>query len=270
MDAAPRWEFDMEKGNAYRPERAPDRFAVDSCGRCHSAGENFADPRPDLLLTDYRRPTLLRAPHYFPDGQIRGEVYSWGSFLQSRMYHEGVVCGDCHDAHGLTTPGDLACAKCHLASQYQNRRHHGHRRGQGGDSCVDCHMPARTYWQVDVRHDHSLRIPRPDLSAKLGTPNTCTGCHPEKDDAWAMRSMDQWYGKRWRERPEWGTALAGQEPAALRTLLNDGRMPAIVRATAAVLLAETVGGAAAADLDAVATEDPLLRQGLERARAALD
>ncbi len=30
---------------------------------------------------------------------------------------------------------------------------------------------------VDARHDHSLRVPRPDLSLKLDTPNACTGCH---------------------------------------------------------------------------------------------
>ena len=37
-------------------------------------------------------------------------------------------------------------------------------------ACASCHMPARTYMVVDRRHDHSFRIPRPDLSARLGTP----------------------------------------------------------------------------------------------------
>ena len=32
-------------------------------------------------------------------------------------------------------------------------------------------MPARTYMIVDPRHDHSLRIPRPDLTVTLGVQN---------------------------------------------------------------------------------------------------
>ncbi len=30
---------------------------------------------------------------------------------------------------------------------------------------------------VDPRRDHSLRVPRPDLSVSLGTPNACSSCH---------------------------------------------------------------------------------------------
>ena len=44
-------------------------------------------------------------------------------------------------------------------------------------TCASCHMPARTYMVVDQRHDHSFRVPRPDLSVKLGTPNACNDCH---------------------------------------------------------------------------------------------
>src|SRR5205807_5929242 len=34
-----------------------------------------------------------------------------------------------------------------------------------------------TYMDVDPRRDHSFRVPRPDLSVRLGTPNACTRCH---------------------------------------------------------------------------------------------
>ena len=33
---------------------------------------------------------------------------------------------------------------------------------------------------VDRRHDHGFRVPRPDVSAKLGTPNACNDCHGDK------------------------------------------------------------------------------------------
>ena len=32
----------------------------------------------------------------------------------------------------------------------------------------------------DYRHDHSFRVPRPDQSAKYGTPNTCNTCHADR------------------------------------------------------------------------------------------
>jgi predicted Zn-dependent protease len=50
-------------------------------------------------------------------------------------------------------------------------------------------MPATTYMGVDARRDHSMRIPRPDLSLVLGTPNACTGCHSDRDDAWALDAL---------------------------------------------------------------------------------
>jgi tetratricopeptide (TPR) repeat protein len=53
-------------------------------------------------------------------------------------------------------------------------------------------MPARTYMGVDDRRDHSMRIPRPDLSIMAGTPNACTGCHDDQDDEWALAALDEW------------------------------------------------------------------------------
>ena len=47
-------------------------------------------------------PALLDEGLYHPDGQILDEVYVWGSFVQSKMYRNGVKCGDCHDPHSLS------------------------------------------------------------------------------------------------------------------------------------------------------------------------
>ena len=41
-------------------------------------------------------------------------------------------------------------------------------------------MPESVYMGIDRRRDHSIRIPRPDLSQKIKSPNACTGCHIEK------------------------------------------------------------------------------------------
>jgi len=47
---------------------------------------------------------------------------------------------------------------------------------------------------VDPRHDHSMRIPRPDLSVKTGVPNACNNCHQDKDASWSQSKTSEWYG----------------------------------------------------------------------------
>jgi tetratricopeptide (TPR) repeat protein len=155
---------------------------LQTCAPCHSrrgvlaggfkAGDQFCD---------HFSLELLRDDTYYADGQIKDEVYVYGSFVQSRMYHKGVRCTDCHDPHSLKLkhPGNETCTSCHqhTAGKYDVPSHHHHVPGTAGAMCVNCHMPERTYMDVDPRRDHSLRVPRPDLSVKLGTPNACSGCH---------------------------------------------------------------------------------------------
>jgi tetratricopeptide (TPR) repeat protein len=47
---------------------------------------------------------------------------------------------------------------------------------------------------VDRRHDHSFRVPRPDVSARLGTPNACNDCHTDKTAEWAATAVERWHG----------------------------------------------------------------------------
>src|SRR5262249_39796794 len=130
---------------------------------------------------------LPRDGLYFADGQIREEVFEIGSFLQSRMASKGVVCSDCHDPHTarLKAEGNALCVQCHAAETFDTAKHHFHPAGTPGAQCVPGHMPTRTYMVVDVRRDHGLAIPRPDLSDRLGTPNPCVQCHPGRSNAWA-------------------------------------------------------------------------------------
>ena len=50
-------------------------------------------------------------------------------------------------------------------------------------------MPPAIYMGIDARRDHSLRIPRPDLSVSLGVPNACNGCHRDRDAVWAVNEL---------------------------------------------------------------------------------
>jgi hypothetical protein len=109
-------------------------------------------------------PSLLVDGLYHADGQIDDEVYVYGSFLQSKMYAAGVTCSDCHEPHSLElrAPGNGVCAQCHLPAKYDRKSHHFHEPGSEGASCAECHMPPKNYMVVDPRHDHSMRIPRPE------------------------------------------------------------------------------------------------------------
>ncbi len=260
------WVMDMATGNAKRTVTRQSHAQVDTCAQCHARRlQIHDDDRPGQPLLDTLVPALLTQRLYHADGQILGEVYVYGSFVQSKMYREGVTCNDCHEPHGLTllAEGNALCAKCHLPDRYDSPKHHFHEAATPGASCVECHMPSRTYMVVDPRRDHSMRVPRPDLTLTLGTPNACTGCHADRSARWAADTVDGWYPAR---PPHYGTALhAGRTGApdagvALAALIADTDQPAIARATALSLLTPSAPGAWAATVEAgLGDTDPLVR-----------
>ena len=235
------WGLAAETG---KPRRQPPRAShiqTETCARCHSRrGRIWDEIKPGEPLHQGFRLALLEPDLYFPDGQIKDEVFVFGSFIQSRMYHQGVVCGDCHDAHSLRlqADGNAVCARCHLAPRYDAPEHHHHPAGSTGAACVACHMPQRFYMVVDERADHSLRVPRPDLSLKLGIPNACNGCHADKDAAWAATAVETWYPDPLHRSPHFGEALYAADHKApdatqrLLALAGDPARPAIARASA--------------------------------------
>lgn len=167
---------------------------IHACAPCHSRRRIIADGyTAGCNYYDYFANELLPAGVYHADGQILDEVYEVGSFFQSKMYHKGIRCTDCHNPHSgaLKHEGNKLCTSCHQHSpgKYDAFAHHHHQPGSTGSQCVECHMPHTTYMAVDARRDHSLRIPRPDLSVKLGTPNACTGCHIQPATIESMASM---------------------------------------------------------------------------------
>ncbi|MEZ6089988.1 MAG: ammonia-forming cytochrome c nitrite reductase subunit c552 [Pirellulaceae bacterium] len=157
---------------------------IESCAPCHSRRRVLQSGfQPGQRFCDFYEPELLTGQTYHDNGEILDEVYVYGSFIQSKMFHKGIRCSDCHDPHSLKLkqPGNATCTSCHAhpAGKYDTPSHHKHTPGTAGASCVECHMPETTYMAVDPRRDHSIRIPRPDLSVRLSTPNACTGCHLE-------------------------------------------------------------------------------------------
>ncbi|MEM9645619.1 MAG: multiheme c-type cytochrome, partial [Planctomycetota bacterium] len=175
--------WDRNHGYALAKLKGEDATAqLETCAPCHSRRAVLDDSfhGGDRYHDHYQLETLTEAT-YHDDGQIKDEVYVFGSFVQSKMYHKGIRCTDCHDPHSLKLkhPGNETCTSCHqhAAGKYDVPSHHHHEPGTAGAMCVNCHMPHTRYMAVDDRRDHSLRVPRPDLSVRLGTPNACSQCH---------------------------------------------------------------------------------------------
>jgi len=248
------------------------RVEIETCAPCHSRrsvvypnhrGGKRLPEGPAQKFLDYYIPALIDQPYYYPDGQVLGEDYVYGSFIQSKMYAKGVRCTDCHDPHTMRVkfvdpdgPRDKipnkVCTDCHMgmhpAGQYDTPSHHFHPdSSQPGTQCVDCHMPETPYMVVDPRRDHSMRSPRPDLTTSLGIPNACNGCHHDRSKGetpqWAEAKLREWYGER--DQPEHfayaidaGRRQAPEGEEKLRAVIKRTDVSAMVRAGALVLLGE--------------------------------
>ena len=235
------WTPVAETGNAQRSVPRQSAREIEMCARCHGRASRLSD---DYVYgkspLDTHRLAMLDDNLYWHDGQMRDEVYNWGSFAQSEMYAKGVTCSDCHDPHSLKLrkPGNLVCAQCHQPAKYDTTKHTHHADGTPGAACASCHMPTTTYMVVDPRHDHSMRIPRPDVSAKVAAPNACNNCHVKKSPQWAADAIHQWTGKaaesfqHFAEALHAGSAGAPGARGALLTVIDDMAQPAIARASA--------------------------------------
>ena len=228
------------------------RTEVEACGRCHARrseiSENWTPGR--WLYETHAIQSPLARDVYWPDGQIRDveEPYNYVPFKQSKMFAAGVTCSDCHNPHSgrQRLAGDSVCLQCHASETFSAEKHSHHEKTGAQPGCVSCHMPARTYMVVDRRHDHSLRIPRPDLSVKLGTPNACNDCHADKPAQWAADTVARWFGPDRKSFQNYGEAFeAGANDRAdaanlLAIVAGDRSAPAVARASALIALAPYV------------------------------
>ena len=167
------------------------------------------------------------------------------------MFAAGVTCSDCHDPHSakLRASGDGVCLQCHSSDKYATAAHSHHDAVKAPVACASCHMPTHTYMIIDRRHDHSFRIPRPDLSVKLSVPNACNDCHNDKSAEWAAPTIARWYGPNREGFQNYGEAFhaasADQSDAAklLAAVAADGDTPAFARASALTDLAPSLSPA---------------------------
>jgi predicted CXXCH cytochrome family protein len=264
------WPVDLKSGNASRSiAPATLRKEVETCGLCHARRGQFSEEwQPGKWLSETHAVSPIGRGLYYSDGQMLDEVYNYGSFKQSKMFAAGVTCSDCHEPHSakIRLPGDNVCLQCHAPDRYTAVTHHRHEGLNPGLTCTSCHMPVRTYMVVDQRHDHSFRIPRPDLSVRYGTPNACNDCHVDKSPAWTAAAIEEWHGSHRKGFQKFGPALhaawAGEKDAGslLAEIAADGQTPSIARASA---LAELGSRHANIDLSrsGLTDPDPMVRIG---------
>ena len=266
------WRHDHTTGNPQRSfPPALIRKEVETCGLCHARRSQFSEEwLPGRPLSDTHVVAPLARGLYEPDGQMRDEVYNYGSFKQSKMFAAGVTCSDCHEPHAakLRASTSGVCLQCHSPEKYAAASHSHHESANPPLDCASCHMPARTYMVIDRRHDHSFRIPRPDLSTKIATPNACNDCHTDRTAEWAAAAIDRWHGPTRKGFQNFAEAFhaawesQSDAGALLSHVAADQETPAFVRASALTELAPYLSaaniGLARAGLS---NPDPMVRIG---------
>jgi len=268
------WPIDPKSATGRRSLAAAGlRKEVETCGLCHARRASIHEHWiPGQPLSQTHIVEALARNTYHVDGQIRDveEPYNYTPFKQSKMFAAGVTCSDCHEPHGarLRSAGDGVCLQCHAPDRFADAKHHHHAEGDRAPGCISCHMPARTFMVVDRRHDHAFRIPRPDVSLALGTPNACNDCHRDKSPQWAARAIEQWFGPDRKGFQSYGPAFhaARTDQADAATLLaaiaGDRQIPAVARASALTELSSHVTPESVAlAKSALADSDPMVRIG---------
>ena len=212
---------------------------VEACAGCHSRRLQLSEHQAGKPFIDNYMPMLIEQPLYHNDGQIKDEVFVWGSFSQSKMFQAGVVCSNCHNAHSLQLKiqGNSLCTQCHSPSVYDNTEHHQHLSSSSGAQCVNCHMPDTPYMNIDNRRDHSFKIPRPSISKQTGSPDACTQCHTQKTQEWATENITRLFGHNLKPHVYASVFSKSQTATHKQTnqllhIANNSTLPNIIRASA--------------------------------------
>jgi tetratricopeptide (TPR) repeat protein len=275
-----RWVLDAASGNSTRSPPLASTKEIEVCARCHGRRAQLTDTvKAGDPLADGFQMALLEPGLYHVDGQMRDEVYNYGSFMQSKMHAKGVTCSDCHHPHTqkLRAPGNSVCTQCHSAQKYDASQHHFHPKGTPSAACSACHMPTVTYMLIDPRHDHSFRVPRPDLSEKLKVPNACNACHADKSAHWAAAEIEKRLGperkgyQRFAETFHAADLMSAGSAGNLIALIEDASQPAIVRASAIERLGQQPGAPRIDTLTRALNDvDPLVREAAVAALTQAD
>jgi predicted CXXCH cytochrome family protein len=208
--------------NIVNPAKLDFVRANDTCIQCHSQGQPLTNPilgkyydwpvgfHQGGSLRDYWRLEEHKIGEtnfmFYADGTAHKNRMQGNDFVQSVMYRRGVTCFSCHDVHGTDNNADLIkptrnlCLTCHGVGSPNGphnantlEQHTHHQRGSAGSECIACHMPqiAQTIADVNVR-SHTFAFIAPSMTETFKVANPCSGCHTDKNVAWAQTALRGW------------------------------------------------------------------------------
>lgn len=196
----------VRNGNNYFKEELTPVQHMENCATCHARRDQMTADRfvaGDLFEDHYRLTLADLDGLYYPDGQVIGENYVFGSLTMSKMGTAGVTCLDCHEPHSggfiLPIENNALCQRCHGsglkdAPKIDPLAHSRHPAGSTGNLCIECHMPSTNFMGRDPRRDHSFSNPDPRLNLEMGIPDACSKCHNTQSVEWSRKYAEEWYG----------------------------------------------------------------------------
>ena len=263
------WPIDPTSSNAARSRPRTSYLEVETCARCHARRGQFSDTwTPGRPLGDGFRVALIEPGLYYPDGQMRDEVYNHGSFLQSRMHAKGVTCADCHEPHSqkLRAPATRSAASVTrpagtLPPRITTTARHGRRRvHRVSHADHDLHgsrstarpLAAHSATGSDdcARHAQRMRL----VPRKAG-PEVGCGCH--RAAVSERKPVFQTFAEAFAAGDRGAPGASGK----LAAIVNDAAQPLFVRASAIPRLARNPGPATLPALTkALGDGDSLVRE----------
>ena len=211
------WSINPASGNAVRSQPRATEREIEVCAQCHARrgqiAEGYEAGKPFL---DYYRPALLTSPLYHADGQQRDEVYNWGSFLQSKMYANGVTCSDCHNPHSgkVRAEGNTLCATCHLPSKYDTATHHHHKPAAPAPLASAATCRRLTTWSSIPARSQPARAPAGSIRKARHAKRVHWLSH-EPRRALGGSAGQEWYGHEPQGYQRFAAAFAAADAEAL-------------------------------------------------------
>jgi predicted CXXCH cytochrome family protein len=155
----------------------------------------------------YDKPKGENSYEFWAGGYAAKNRVQGNTFIQSKMYREGMNCFTCHDPHSsrhmtsLIKSGDTnsLCLLCHGENSHHAvykssiSEHTHHKADSAGSRCIECHTPKTGTNAVkwDAR-DHTFKFISPMETIKAGTPNACNNCHKDQTPEWAQKTVTEW------------------------------------------------------------------------------
>jgi tetratricopeptide (TPR) repeat protein len=176
------------------------------CGSCHGVVSPVtASFVPGEPLFDHYDLAMLEHPGFSPDGRNLGDTLTYTSWLMSPCARSGRLhCLTCHTLSGSyrfaqRERANNACLPCHAAIVGNAAGHTHHSPSGAGGMCISCHMPKMG---ADGRRqtDHSMLPPAPRASITFRSPNACTICHMDRNNAWAEQQLGKWHATDYQAR----------------------------------------------------------------------